>query len=254
MGVLPFTASAALVYLEGGFTSFSGPVSNGDPAITALVNEVVVCSGSCSEAIDSMVSLTFTPPRDTVSFRSVIGMGSGSEIPETPNLLSFTPAPAQDVVAGQEFLLGTFTYTNGSWFPYATLGFSLTSVSSDPTLAGHVFSDSLRLTVTRYQPTNTPQQNADFVSFVGRPDLGSARAYELGDSPTGSNILTWDLYGRINSLIPTRFASGVGGGFLDPSVELQPTVVPVPAAVWLFGSGLLGLFGIARREQFSGGE
>lgn len=25
-------------------------------------------------------------------------------------------------------------------------------------------------------------------------------------------------------------------------------VVPVPAAVWLFGSGLLGLFGIARRK------
>jgi hypothetical protein len=28
-----------------------------------------------------------------------------------------------------------------------------------------------------------------------------------------------------------------------------PTVVPVPAAVWLFGSGLLGLVGIARRKK-----
>jgi hypothetical protein len=27
------------------------------------------------------------------------------------------------------------------------------------------------------------------------------------------------------------------------------TVVPVPAAVWLFGSGLLGLAGIARRKK-----
>jgi len=26
------------------------------------------------------------------------------------------------------------------------------------------------------------------------------------------------------------------------------SVVPVPAAVWLFGSGLLGLLGIARRK------
>jgi hypothetical protein len=26
-------------------------------------------------------------------------------------------------------------------------------------------------------------------------------------------------------------------------------VVPVPAAVWLFGSGLLGLVGIARRKK-----
>jgi len=29
------------------------------------------------------------------------------------------------------------------------------------------------------------------------------------------------------------------------------TVVPVPAAVWLFGSGLLGLVGIARRKKFA---
>jgi hypothetical protein len=28
-----------------------------------------------------------------------------------------------------------------------------------------------------------------------------------------------------------------------------PTAVPVPAAVWLFGSGLLGLVGIARRKK-----
>ena len=26
-------------------------------------------------------------------------------------------------------------------------------------------------------------------------------------------------------------------------------VVPVPAAVWLFGAGLLGLIGVARRKQ-----
>ena len=33
------------------------------------------------------------------------------------------------------------------------------------------------------------------------------------------------------------------------SVYASPTVVPVPAAVWLFGSGLLGLVGVARRKQ-----
>lgn len=33
------------------------------------------------------------------------------------------------------------------------------------------------------------------------------------------------------------------------NVQVQITPVPVPAAVWLFGSGLLGLIGIARRKQ-----
>ncbi|TCK17584.1 putative secreted protein [Thiogranum longum] len=31
-------------------------------------------------------------------------------------------------------------------------------------------------------------------------------------------------------------------------ITLTPTAVPVPAAVWLFGSGLLGLVGVARRK------
>ena len=32
------------------------------------------------------------------------------------------------------------------------------------------------------------------------------------------------------------------------NVKITTTVVPVPAAVWLFGSGLLGLIGVARRK------
>ncbi len=33
------------------------------------------------------------------------------------------------------------------------------------------------------------------------------------------------------------------------NVEVNAQVVPVPAAVWLFGSGLLGLVGVARRKK-----
>ena len=32
------------------------------------------------------------------------------------------------------------------------------------------------------------------------------------------------------------------------SIDAVPTVIPVPAAAWLFGSGLLGLVGVARRR------
>ena len=45
-----------------------------------------------------------------------------------------------------------------------------------------------------------------------------------------------------------------GGGW-SPAIDLyEPgtvniSAVPVPAAVWLFGSGLLGLVGISRRKK-----
>ncbi len=38
-------------------------------------------------------------------------------------------------------------------------------------------------------------------------------------------------------------------GFVIERITLTTSPVPVPAAAWLFGSGLLGLIGIARRKQ-----
>jgi hypothetical protein len=45
-------------------------------------------------------------------------------------------------------------------------------------------------------------------------------------------------------------AGGVFEGFnFNFNLHGNMTVVPVPAAVWLFGSGLLGLAGVARRKK-----
>ena len=43
----------------------------------------------------------------------------------------------------------------------------------------------------------------------------------------------------------TRIADMTSG---QVAYLLTPTAVPVPPAVWLFGSGLLGLIGIARKK------
>ena len=40
-------------------------------------------------------------------------------------------------------------------------------------------------------------------------------------------------------------------GVLVPIANLAASVVPVPAAVWLFGSGLLGLIGVSRRRPYN---
>ena len=36
---------------------------------------------------------------------------------------------------------------------------------------------------------------------------------------------------------------------LSMAGDLNSAVVPIPAAVWLFGSGLMGLVGVARRKK-----
>lgn len=76
---------------------------------------------------------------------------------------------------------------------------------------------------------------------------------------TGIATFTWDgTYGNAYTLsyratVPQADPSGFGG--VPYGLELRGVVnaaaspIPVPAAVWLFGSGLLGLVGIARRKK-----
>lgn len=49
-----------------------------------------------------------------------------------------------------------------------------------------------------------------------------------------------DGYGDAFSTLSMSFSDAAG---------ITPNIIPVPAAVWLFGSGLIGLIGIARRKK-----
>jgi len=56
-----------------------------------------------------------------------------------------------------------------------------------------------------------------------------------------------------DSLMDDLSATTAVDDFVSSNYNVRPyasfTVVPVPAAVWLFGSGLIGLIGIARRKK-----
>ena len=70
----------------------------------------------------------------------------------------------------------------------------------------------------------------------------------LGDTPGWGNDTSINLTIQ-NNLSATTSASGEIAWIQKKFSVTVPTVVPVPAAVWLFGSGLLGLLGIARRKK-----
>lgn len=71
---------------------------------------------------------------------------------------------------------------------------------------------------------------------------------------------TWFMfnYNGIDKLTINSFGGVDSGNFSGPDSTMfvmddftfqQPSTVPIPAAVWLFGSGLLGLTGAARRRK-----
>jgi hypothetical protein len=70
-------------------------------------------------------------------------------------------------------------------------------------------------------------------------DVSDNFSHNIFNDSFGLNIVDLDSAGNILSL--------AGRGVVDPGTGVSP--VPVPAAVWLFGSGLVGLIGFARRGK-----
>ena len=76
-------------------------------------------------------------------------------------------------------------------------------------------------------------------------NMYQAGAYYITSSQ--SNIYVGPYLGGGSSTVSTTGASLNLGSYLVREASIS--AVPVPAAVWLFGSGLLGLIGVARRKK-----
>lgn len=113
----------------------------------------------------------------------------------------------------------------------------------------------------------------EFTNVVERPGTSG---FGLGMDTGSGNLGDWEI-DVLNDASPVSIlgeilplSAGAGpytfdyylwrfGGSADPfggqwdytlTFEVGPaTVVPVPAAIWLFGSGMLGMIGIARRKK-----
>lgn len=80
--------------------------------------------------------------------------------------------------------------------------------------------------------------------FGATPRTIGSLSFTMIGGPGSSSTLTLS----DSALVPFTDASGatIAMNYVD-GVAINP--VPVPAAVWLFGSGLIGLVGVARRKK-----
>jgi hypothetical protein len=96
-------------------------------------------------------------------------------------------------------------------------------------------------------------------SIVGQPGSGAVTVTPDGDSPTTDfpDWLEGVEYGLISAIsdgtgILTILDTPILGGPFGQNTALaglQIQEVPIPPVAWLFGSGLLGLVGLARRKK-----
>jgi hypothetical protein len=74
--------------------------------------------------------------------------------------------------------------------------------------------------------------------------------FDIADGVTDTTYMP---YGAPSPLAKYAYSYPSTSGWTEPgpasTMGMRINAVPVPAAVWLFGSGLLGLIGIARRKK-----
>lgn len=98
---------------------------------------------------------------------------------------------------------------------------------------------------------------ADNYTPIGFPDVADVVWFLSGKSNAVGNVHIYDdatgevtLNGSWSNIADSdSFSDQTTKPNVSWLLYRDPMVVPVPAAVWLFGSGLLGLVGIARRKS-----
>lgn len=152
--------------------------------------------------------------------------------------ITFTPDASQSDNPGFT-LSGDFHASYGQLYDISLAYFNVTALSG-------MNIDSVSVDIGNPGPAGTPdyQNNASLNScyaFQSAPSATCAQpSYLLGNTATfGIDLRVWN------------YSSSATIGFDSATFhfhESPVSTVPVPAAAWLFGSGLLGLIGIARRK------
>jgi len=115
---------------------------------------------------------------------------------------------------------------------------------------GYATGDTMKLGAMGGADGFAPKKNVYFtLAFNANTMTGIVDQMVYGDcAPTGlmGPMMTGNMCMTGHSATIPGYLGTMDGEPL--SLTITPSAVPVPAAVWLFGSGLLGLVGVARRK------
>lgn len=241
---------------------FSMPVS----AATVYINDFQSAVGTGWSSADNTIGITQAPNTDFV--RKFLGEFSNGTVSLS---LTGLPEHVSTTVSFSLYLIRSWdgnatTIANGD--PLGPDHWTL-NVGGGPTLLNTTFSNGGSVGQA-YAPSPfaagcTGYNLSGLPSGEYNPMTGASECYSLGytfSSPDVTNEAMDSVYelsfafAHTGGSLMLNFGANGLQGIADESwgldnVKVAVSPVPVPAAVWLFGSGLLGLIGVARRNRIS---
>jgi hypothetical protein len=145
----------------------------------------------------------------------------------------------------------TFGYLNTGPVPMATTSWDVTRAAACGTAAGACMGVGTSGVMPLVADTTANPNKYDMTT----PTTGDLANQGIGgvpmwDGPFKGDNANFDILSMTMTNPDAGYTIAANCNF-DPSGNCfqPPAAVPVPAAVWLFGSGLLGLVGVARRKK-----
>jgi len=166
--------------------------------------------------------------------------------------LSFVTASAYAVTLNGSLAVGgAYTATGGSGLADAT-GITLNDVFGNPSNGDFSAVNGLTPPGTGGSFNFDPFAEADNIFTIDGWTL-DVTTLDAGFAQTATNLLLTGTgvlsgHGFDATVAEWSFSVGTTGPYSMTATASGIAVVPVPAAVWLFGSGLIGLVAVSRRK------
>ena len=220
----------------------SAPIANAGPDIYTLVDSVGLLGGATDPDGDPIVAYEWTLDASPAGSTGVI------QWPDEPDPLFFFDTLGQ-------YDLSLRASDGMDWSnPDSMSVFAAELIGPKAVATASPLSGTAPLTV-QFDGSDTFTQLFDGTSIINGTgslwDDGTLSSFlyrwNFGDgSDFSSEVAPSHTYAAPGTYTVTFAVLQLGKG---DELFFDVTVVPIPAAVWLFGSGLLGLIGIARRKK-----
>jgi hypothetical protein len=139
-------------------------------------------------------------------------------------------------IADQEVIVGSGSFMDTFNFSILANSEVAASVQNNPLVKRSIFVRNIENLSLSLFNTNGTLSDVTDDSQIGSAILSGESSYDL--------LASGNYYAKVEGT-----AVGSSGGKYTITMSADPAPVPVPAAAWLLGSGLLGLVGIARRKE-----